>query len=70
MPKCIACDVELRLSSEIIRGYCDVCQLHIRTVFDKDAFALGQYQKTPDGDLVNTLEWTTIIEVEEDKNGN
>lgn len=63
MPKCIACDCDLQQSTEIFRGYCDVCQSFIRTVFDKDAYALGQYQKTKNG-FVNTLEWTTYLEEE------
>jgi hypothetical protein len=61
MPKCVACDVDLQKSGEIVRGYCDECQVSIRTVFDKDAFALGQYQKGKDGKIINTLDWTNII---------
>jgi len=57
MPKCVACDSDLQKSSEMIRGYCDTCQVSIRTVFDKDAYALGQYQKD-----TNTLDWTNLTE--------
>lgn len=66
MPKCIACDIDLQKGSEIIRGYCDECQVQIRTVFDKDAFALGQYRLTKEGKYeYNNLEWTTLTESEE-----
>lgn len=63
--KCSICDLDLQTSNEIAREYCDVCQQHIRTVFDKDAFALGQYKQTEGGDLINTLEWTTYQDEEE-----
>lgn len=62
MPKCVACDSDLIKGSEIVRGYCDTCQVHIRTVFDKDAFALGQYQRVEGEKQVNLLEWTNITE--------
>jgi len=47
MPKCIVCDCDLMLNSEIIRGYCHTCcQTHVQTVLDKDSFALEQYKKS------------------------
>jgi hypothetical protein len=56
MPKCIACNCDLNKDSDIARGYCEICQTEIRTVFDKDAFALGQYKKE-----INVLDWTNYI---------
>jgi ribosomal protein L7Ae-like RNA K-turn-binding protein len=62
MPKCIACDVDLQKSSEVVRGYCDECQVSIRTVFDKDAYALGQYKETKGSVDNNTLDWTNFLD--------
>ena len=62
MPKCVACDEDLQKSSEIVRGYCDECQVSVRSVFDKDAYALGQYQKAKNGENINNLDWTNTAE--------
>lgn len=66
---CYMCnEKELVLSTEVLRGYCDACQREVRTVFDKDAYALGQYRDI-DGSThlggVNTLDWTNYIDREE-----
>ena len=65
MPRCIACDCDLKKDADISRGYCDKCQKEIRTVFDKDSFALGQYQKTVSGEYINNLEWTNYLDSED-----
>jgi hypothetical protein len=63
MPRCTACDCEMSSKAEVMRGYCDTCQVSVRQVFDADAYALGH--TTTRGDTTNNIDWTNYLDGED-----
>jgi hypothetical protein len=63
MPRCYACDEEMSSRAEVMRGYCDGCQVEVRKVFDADAYELGH--STTKGDGTNNIEWTNYLDGED-----